>query len=71
MFISLVWVAEWPPFVKELPAGLANLFSLSFVYFRFGFKGRILLLIVSDSVHCFSITFISFGLLIRTEWNCF
>ena len=39
--------------------------------FRFGFKRGILLLIVPVPVHCFSITFINFGLLIRTEWNCF
>ena len=60
---SSVWVAEWPPF-GEIPArSVSKLFSLRFVCLwylfisRFGFKGRICLLIAPVPVNCFSITF--------------
>ena len=59
---SSVWVAEWPPFGKKLPARLAIcshcLLSIcSFIYFQFWFKSGIWLMIASVPVHCFSITF--------------
>ena len=59
---SSVWVAEWPPFGKQLPARLA-ICSHCIVYLqylfisRFGFKSGICLLIAPVPVHCFSITF--------------
>ena len=58
---SSVWVAELPPFEKQLPARY-NIFSLYFVYLqhlfisRFGFKSGICLLIARVPIHCFSIT---------------
>ena len=60
---SSVWVAEWPPFGKWLPARLAIfshciLFICNILFIsRFGFKSWICLLIASVPVHCFSITF--------------
>ena len=59
---SSVWVAEWPPFGKKLPARLAIcshcILSICNIFFsRFGFKSGICLLIAPVPVHCFSITF--------------
>ena len=59
---SSVWVAEWPPFGKWLPARLticSHCFCLFVKLFisRFGFKSGICLLIAPVPVHCFSITF--------------
>ena len=61
---SSVWVAEWPPFGKQLPARLAIcshcILSICNIYLfisRFGFKSGICLLIAPVPVHCFSITF--------------
>ena len=39
---SLVWVAEWPPFVKKLPAQLvicSHCLFVVFIYFPFWFLG--------------------------------
>ena len=59
---SSVWVAEWPPFGKWLPARLANCFHFILcicnIFSRFGFNSGICLLIAPVPVHCFSITFI-------------
>ena len=58
---NLVWVAEWPPFGKQLPARLAIcshcifLFVIFLFISHFGFKSGICLLIVPVPVHCFSI----------------
>ena len=60
---SSVWVADWPPFGKMLPAWLAicshRLLSICiFLFiFHFGFKSGIWLTIDPVPVHCFSITF--------------
>ena len=62
---SSVWVAEWPPFGKQLPARLTIcsrcILSICNIFFisRFGFKSGICFLIAPVPVHCFSITFIS------------
>ena len=61
---SSVWVAEWPPFGKWLPARLAIcshcILSICNIFIsRFGFKSGICLLIAPVPVHCFSITFIT------------
>ena len=66
---SSVWVAEWPPFGKYLPAWLAIcshcLLSICYLFIsRFGFKSRIWLLVASVPVHCFSILLEGF------EWYC-
>ena len=59
---SSVWVAEWPPLGKQLPARLAIcshcLLSICIFLFiaHFGFKTGIWLLIAPVPVHCFSIT---------------
>ena len=72
---SSVWVAEWPPFGKKLPARLAICYNLYFVYLkylfisRFGFKSGICLLIAPVPVHCFSITF-NHDIEGKTIWNC-
>ena len=60
---SSVWVADWPPFGKKLPAWLAicshRLLSICILFIsHFGFKSGILLLIAPVPVHCFSISFI-------------
>ena len=62
---SSVWVAEWSPFGKQLPARSAIcshcLLSICYIYlviYRFGFKSGIWLLIALFTFHCFSITFI-------------
>ena len=58
-----VWVSEWPPFGKQLPARLTIcshcILSICNIYLFpvFGFKSRICLLIAPVPVHCFSITF--------------
>ena len=60
---SSVWVAEWPPFGKKLPARSAIcshcLLSICNFYLNshFGFKSGIWLLIAPVPDHCFSITF--------------
>ena len=60
---SSVWVAEWPPFGKWLPARLAIcshcILSICNIFFisHFGFKSGICLLIAPVPIHCFSITF--------------
>ena len=61
---SSVWVAEWPPFGKWLPARLAVcsrcILSICGVYLFpvLFFGGRICLLVFPVPVHCFSITFL-------------
>ena len=61
---SSVWVTEWPPFGKYLPARLTIcshcILSICNIYLfisRFGFKSGICLLIAPVPVHCFSVTF--------------
>ena len=57
---SSVWVAEWPPFGKWLPARLAIcsncILPICNIYSRSG----VCLLIAPVPVHCFSITFVMF-----------
>ena len=59
---SSVWVAEWPPFRKKLPArwAICSHCSLSicniYLFPVFGFKSGICLLIAPAPVNCFSIT---------------
>ena len=59
--LSLVWVADGPPFGKSCPLGwpyVLILFCQSVFLFisHFGFKTGIWLLIAPVPVHCFSIT---------------
>ena len=62
MFFSSVYVAEWPPFRKELPVRL-TLCSLriisvcNFSYFPFRFEGRIWDLIAPIPGHCLLVSF--------------
>ena len=48
---SSVWVADWPPFAKELPIRLVVcshciLYICNFSYFPFGFKSRVCFLLL-------------------------
>ena len=59
---SLVWVAEWPPFEKELPIRLAvclhcNLSICNFSFFPFGFESGVWFLIAPVPIHCLLVTF--------------
>ena len=71
---SSVWVAEWPPFGKLLPARLAIcshcILSICNIYLFpvFGFKSGICLLIAPLPFHCFSITFIDDSSLVETQY---
>ena len=62
MFISSVWVAEWPPFGKELHTWF-TIYSFVFclfvtlVIFRSGFAGWVLVLIAPVPGHCILVTF--------------
>ena len=53
-YFSSVWVAEWPPFRKELPLGLPYvLFVIKIlVLFSFGSEGDIWVLIAPVPGHC-------------------
>ena len=58
-YLCSVWVADGPPFEKELPTrlticSLCNLTIFNFSYFPFfGFKGGIWALIAPVSGHCY------------------
>ena len=60
---SSVWIAEWPPFGKYLPARLVFcshcILSICYIYLfpTLDFASRICLLIGLVPLHCFSITF--------------
>ena len=59
---SSVWVAEWPPFGKELTIRFALsshciLSICNFSYFPFGFESGVRLFIASVPVHCLLVTF--------------
>ena len=59
---SSVWVAEWPPFGKELLIRLAVcspciLSICNFSYFPFGFESGVCFFIAPVPVHCLLVTF--------------
>ena len=64
IILSSVWVAGWPPFVKELftrltICSLCNLTIYAIlVISRFGFEGGIWVLIAPVPGHCILVTFI-------------
>ena len=57
IFFSSIWVAEWPPFGKELPIRLTicSLCILTICNFSY-FVGRIRILIASVPGHCILVT---------------
>ena len=64
MFVHIisVWVAEWPPFGKELSTRLAIcslciLTICNFSYFPFWFRGRDWILIIPVPGNCILVTF--------------
>ena len=54
--LSSVWIAEWPPFGKELPIRLTIcahcILTVILVISRFGFEGGICVLVASVPGHC-------------------
>ena len=60
IIFNSVWVAEWPPFGKELPTRMTiySLCSCNFSFSRFGFEGGIWVLIAPVPGHCILVTFL-------------
>ena len=70
IIFSSVWVAEWPPFGKELLTRLTIsylciLTICNFSYIRFGFDGSIWVLIAPVPGQCILVTFITLFLSVR------
>ena len=64
LVFSSVWVADWPPFEKELPTRLTicSICTLTIIFVilvisRFGFEGGIWVLIAPVPGHCLLVTF--------------